>query len=94
METKHTPGEWKIKQDGNLIFVYADPNAEAICNVFSQRDGDGVFTDSKMNNAKLISAAPDMLEALFWAKAFGKNGGVHDKMIIEKIESAIKNATS
>ena len=31
------------------------------------------------------------IEALYWAKGFGKNGEVHDKMIMNKIDSVIKN---
>jgi len=49
-------------------------------------------------NAELIVRAvnshDELLEACMWARAFGKNGEVHDKLIMEKLATAIKNATT
>lgn len=37
-----------------------------------------------------LDAFEKMVEALQWAGAFGKNGEVHDKMIIEKCKTAFE----
>ena len=64
METKHTPGPWRVKADGIQI---GDLNA------FSPFDGcgccgspwmNGENAETQMANARLIAAAPQMLSAL------------------------------
>jgi hypothetical protein len=52
--TKHTPGPWVF---GNRRWVYG-PNDECVAVV-----GDG-FRETDSANAKLIAAAPELLEAL------------------------------
>ena len=59
--SKHTPGPWLMRESATHVTV---TNAR----------GDAVFHDDKripgvMANARLIAAAPDLLEALQWYEA-------------------------
>ena len=61
--TKHTPGPWIIgKQDHDVITVDT-ANGTAICDVY-------VDSDDRPANARLIAAAPDLLEALLAAHGY------------------------
>ena len=71
----HTKGEWLIKERENNFMVDVLANGQRICEVKS-------FTGKPFNdpslkkadaNAKLIAAAPDMLEALIEANNELKN---------------------
>jgi hypothetical protein len=102
METKHTPGPWTIGQ--NTIDTFGDVRrghisidairwgSFAICYRHEINETD----DECIANAKLIAAAPDMLEALIKAKRMyeevepvGGYQGVY-KSICNSINKAIK----
>lgn len=90
MEKKFTKGEWK--SDG--LTIHSGDNV--ICSMY---DDDGVFENSEAN-AKLIKAAPELLESLvnilqnFKSCIAGGNGELEtDKEDIERAEAAIKKAT-
>lgn len=97
-KTKHTPGPWKIEgpnlnhkdQFRYAVYTNTEVKPKWICELEFYSD-QGTETDKA--NAKLIAAAPDLLEACQWAVAFGKNGQSHDKMILSKLKEAIKKAT-
>lgn len=57
--TKYTPGPWKVIDGDQHDHVFAEefPN-KRICNVFS-----GLQCPSGAANARLIAAAPELLEA-------------------------------
>lgn len=60
-EAQHTPGPWRIKQssaNGNN-FIYPEGSEDAICGVRFHLD-----FDAHEANARLIAAAPDLLEAV------------------------------
>lgn len=59
METKHTKGEWKIFEDVDDIYIESDKSIASICCITGWV---GLGQDEA--NAKLISAAPELLEAL------------------------------
>lgn len=69
METKHTKGEWTIYSPKHTVklysYIYAGDVRIAEIKSFGKNEhfNDATF-EEKEANAKLISAAPDMLEAL------------------------------
>lgn len=85
-ETKHTPGPWQAyNRVGNRIFnqwrVYSDCLNQpcAICKMDESLTG-----DQEVANARLIAAAPDLLEACkaiceFWdeGKMYGNPAQLH-----------------
>lgn len=90
----YTKGDWKVR--GNKIFI--DDTYKSIADVHVVKNYKDVtfepIEDIEANaNAKLISAAPDLLEALLivietvgWKKDY--TGGLFDKVV----RSAIKKA--
>lgn len=64
-KTSHTAGPWKINQQNNYAIIYAG-FTEQICVCKNNADDMmGVLSQEEQSaNAKLISAAPDLLEAL------------------------------
>lgn len=67
MKTNHTPGPWKVEIMDD-IFIRAPKPTEGsrigICSIISN----GINQDFKTSiaNAKLIAAAPEMLELIQW----------------------------
>lgn len=94
MEAKHTPGPWDITasaaNDGRLIVE--DDIGHPIC-ALSLR---GVQGDTrKMSaNAKLIAAAPDLLDALRAAYSDIQRLPGHTIDMLGRIEAAIARATA
>lgn len=99
---KHTPGPWKIQptpDDNNLIMAYS-PNKERMTVIARVDKGPDISnkhcattTKEGSANTHLISAAPDMLEALEVAALyFNDNGGHESYSWLGQIESAIKKA--
>lgn len=88
METKHTKGKWYAVDSSGTVIAAKGEKYTTICKVLNiSEEGDA--------NAKLIAAAPDMLEALIEAKRMYEEvqpcGGWQG--VYEMIESAIKKAT-
>lgn len=92
-ETKHTPGEWKIEEGALTLIRHKDESDYAICTVHKQRDDEGLFNNEHLANAKLIAAAPDMLEALIKIRDFDDDTSEYDDPGAIAIE-AIKKATA
>lgn len=67
METKHTKGEWKaVKPNNSQIFISSEYHG-AICQLPREYGGvDGI--EEAEANAKLISAAPDLLKSILELK--------------------------
>ena len=67
METKHTPGVWEIeKRNLDLEIDIKSSNGKRICQVKAFQGAsfnDPTIEEAKIN-AKLIAAAPELLEAL------------------------------
>lgn len=63
---KHTAGEWEVNGCGLIYAPPRDDDDESVL-VADCSDIDGDFGSLEMQaNAQLISAAPDLLEALIW----------------------------
>jgi hypothetical protein len=59
MKTKHTKGEWRVKESGGCV---CSPN-KTICQLISIDEGALSITPEVEANAMLISSAPDLLHA-------------------------------
>lgn len=87
MNTKHTPAPWSYKNN----CVIGDNATEVVAQVF------GFDTKEKKANAKLIAAAPDLLEALQLMVSRFENshiGYIKSDYAKAKAKSAIKKATT
>jgi len=86
METKHTKGEWIFEKESQIysngigIFIKSRKDNSTICHMACESDLD-------VANAKLISAAPELLEALEYALEF------LPKDVQRKAKQAINKAT-
>jgi len=61
---KHTPGPWKIDGDRFVYSLYPDNYANRFQCSVSTQSANQASPDELKANARLISAAPTMLEAL------------------------------
>lgn len=88
MKTKHTKGEWMI-DSANLTTVYSDDNGSNVADCNTQRP-----IEENVCNAKLIAAAPELLEALqnllAWANI---KEGSPSQHLADAANAAIKKAT-
>lgn len=99
--TKHTPGPWRAAQ-GWIDPVIGDETQREYPDWIEVAGGDhakgtyfSVSGHAKMPNARVLAAAPDLLEALEAFKAIDAFEGWHPKYrdAIEKAEAAIAKAT-
>ena len=93
IKTKHTPGPWLVTDRAtapNKVIVHAQPRRIALCYL----QGKAVYVDraEAEANAKLIAAAPELLEAMikvYTAKVeTGKIGTEEVSMMIAVIKKA------
>lgn len=66
---KHTPGPWKVSDDvDETVWVSAKAQDNVICDIVGRiwdfEAKTSQITDEDIANARLIAAAPEMLEAL------------------------------
>ncbi len=106
MDTKHTPGEWHIEKSGtgkyNRVFtIYGTDN---LCEKCGKGDGQWLICETLESavgykkaeaNAKLIAAAPELLEALQGILDIGKRDTSNPKYdcYYNTAKEAIKKAT-
>lgn len=92
MSVKHTPGPWAWVYDGSGDFSIgepSDPQERSVANVYAW----GRDHDTAEANCRLISAAPDMLEALkaVWFSTF-LPANVYDQAVMLQVRAAIEKA--
>ena len=95
METKHTPGPWKLIEQGDAN-MYGMVTAGNRWIINFQQNGE-LMSETELANARLMAAAPELLEALISAKnligSFRLKKDPPSQQVWEQIESVIKKAT-
>lgn len=91
---KHTKGEWKIDPLNDISII--DSSGDRLEQLICQTNGKG--GEERKANAKLIAAAPDLLEALIGVKILYMSHPINEylepyKSMWESIEKAINKAT-
>lgn len=90
METKFTKGEWYAVKQIESMEVHSrrfTAGIDVICSINNQ-----FLKEQTEANAKLIAAAPELLDSLLELISWIKEGD-YDQSFIEKAEQAIKKAT-
>lgn len=88
---KHTKGEWVISNQGsNGLFITDSKNTGAICRVYGLNS---LINSDEESNAKLIAAAPKLLEVL--NKLYNAIDSCIDLTpeLLKECNNAIKEAT-
>ena len=98
METKHTKGEWRqahriCDEEGNYSTQVFDEDGETICTLaWHKVPMENGFTTDREANAKLIAAAPDLLEAaILCNREFDDENDAIEAF--KQLDKAIKKAT-
>ena len=75
--SRHTPGPWRVKNYQTAVLVDATRDGKTmLIALVADNDTQGdTKTERKMNNARLIAAAPQMLEALEKIAEIGRQRG-------------------
>jgi len=60
----HTPGFWSLKDHGDVTCIYGKSAKGRLADVHSFTAGHGPDRKERAANARLIAAAPELLEAL------------------------------
>jgi len=91
MTSKHTQGEWQVVFNGNAAYIGApgDRNRTVARIEFDA----ALFDEEDAANARLIAAAPGMLEALeAYLNYYGDAMNDEESAIKERAQSAINKA--
>jgi hypothetical protein len=64
MTAKHTPGPWEARQDYRSALYIVGPDSERIANSPGGANSNPAVYAKGYANARLIAAAPELLEAL------------------------------
>jgi len=90
MKTNHTTGEWyAIKPEASNGFWYINNETETTGSIAT------CYGENAENNAKLIAAAPDLLEQLIKAKSLLElEGWSNADRYIKDIDKSIERATT
>ena len=94
---KSTPGPWRARNCQTAVLVDTIRNGDAmLIALVADNDSQGdTDTERKMNNARLIAAAPQMLEALELLSEAVRSldeqiSTVHDKIVITDAVSLLR----
>lgn len=96
METKHTKGKWRLQKSDPKVFIGESYNSgtDAEFCAFVQHSVDR--RKEAFANAKLIAAAPDLLDALskimIWVRSHPRKATIVQS-VINEADAAIKKAT-
>lgn len=91
---KGTPGPWSVDPASTNSLEVITEHEVKVCDIIADNEND-LLTELEWNNARLIAAAPEMVEALQFIITVANSRG-HDqnklKTIIEFAEIALKKA--
>ena len=92
--SKHTPGPWIMTRRGEHYHDIHGRRWEELARVVTKTDGAIKDSAEGMANAKLIAAAPELLEALKHLEGFLSNKGYseHDPLVRGMARQAIAKA--
>lgn len=94
MNTQHTPGEWKILPHFSKFDIYASTSkGRTIIATTNTKHISHVGTLEAESNAKLIGAAPELLEALKHVSRYFEDFDCNDRLVLDRIKNAIGKAT-
>lgn len=95
MNSRHTHGPWSIEHDSEWPMVMA--GGKIVANVNPESFYAGVADLIEMPaeaNARLIAAAPELLEALdAMERHFIRYNDTHNSLVLERARAAIAKAT-
>lgn len=94
-EFKGTEGPWEFKRTGKGHFLISGIGWEDFAKVYTITDGgdfDGKLADEAKANAKLIAAAPDLLEACMEFVRKVECGEAKSKRSYAQMKQAIEKA--
>ena len=99
MSNKHTQGQWIFGKFNNFEYFDIDCNGNRIASVYCGIDTPQDFQNEAEANAKLIAAAPELLEALkvllkeARQNSFIATGSISDTAAEMAAQEAINKAT-
>ena len=89
METNHTKGQWTVGKTSNFEYMDIDCNGQRITSVYT-----GIESNPEAEaNAKLIAAAPELLEALVRILEDDAENGILSPVDRVIAKTAIEKAT-
>ena len=90
--TQFTPGTWRIIEDEfeGEQWLWIESGNQSICGFSDPETG---VDETDRANARLIAAAPDLLETLREVEAYAINVRWSDSLLLDRIRAAIKQAT-
>ena len=94
-KTKHTPGPWRVQATGHSFVVEAHTHTEVIS--VDENGNPCRWSEYNEANARLIAAAPELLEVLRLMVAMAETGmcdfNPHDEYVMDKAKAVIDKAT-
>jgi hypothetical protein len=102
--SKHTPGPWVLEKavgtddmdcGWSVLPVIVDYNYRGeICHLYDSEHIHGITNDERDSNARLIAAAPDLLEAcMAYIADREESGCTADSAAVKAMRAAIAKAT-
>lgn len=89
---KHTKGIWKMNTFANGNVENENGRSIASCMGYSTNGGNGEHIEENIANAKLITAAPDLLNACLEFVRKVECGEARSKRLYEQMKDAIEKA--
>ena len=94
MENKFTKGNWNISDDTSECYLVKSDDGGLIAFVYDgDIDDEAIHMDVVQANAKLISAAPDLLDACIKIAEYIELHNISDGEAYFIVKNAIKKAT-